>query len=81
MKFGWSYMQNIEIWKNTIFYFYHGLPPIEMIFEIIFNPIDKQNELLKRSKAEQECLLQELQNAKQHWEETQVQVRPAYKIL
>lgn len=48
---------------------------------MIFNPIDEQNELLKRSKAEQESLLQELHNAKQHWEETQVQVRPAYKIL
>lgn len=46
-----------------------------------FNPTDEQNEFLKRSKAEQDSLLQELHNAKQCCEETQVKVRPFYKCL
>lgn len=46
-----------------------------------FKPIDKQNELLERSKAEQDFLLQELHSAKQRCEETQVKVRPFYTFL
>lgn len=54
------------------------LVPIE---KMLFYPIDEQHELLKRSKAEQESLLQELHNAKQCCEETQVKVILFYTFL
>lgn len=90
VQFGSSFMQKVSIWKKVELANFFSLSNLVRIRFALFwyllkrfvlYPIDEQHELLKKSQAEQDSLLQELHNAKQCCEETQVKVVPFSKFL